>query len=239
MTNSSQGPEWDKSSVRAAWASALAASLSAVVAIITVIILILQTNAMRQQVNVMQQQVDAAFSSFRYNKQLELETSFVENYRDFKDVAYFVPFYADIDHKDGKGSSTNKTLQSVNYLITSFEEIKKRSDQLSKTVALFEVWFPKKLFDWATTMSNYIDGQVDDYNTMIKDKTISPDKILNNVKKRKEILGGDPDMRYRDYLNFSPYRARLVDCFEKTTSQGHPIVDDKTLVDKIKQMIPP
>jgi hypothetical protein len=200
MTKIEQGQTSDKSGVRAAWASAIAASLSAVVAIITIIILIFQTDAMQQQVLVMKQQVDAAFSSFRYNTQLELATTFVENYRDFKDVAYFVPFYADIDRKSGKGSSTSPTLTSIKYLHDNFKEMKSRSDQLSKTVALFEVWFPKKLFEWATTISNYIDGQVDDYNTMINDHTVSPDKILNNVEIRRKILGGDPNANYPAFL---------------------------------------
>lgn len=234
MTKGSQGQTWDKSSVRAAWASAVAASLSAVVAIITVLILVLQTNAMKQQVNVMQQQVDAAFSSFRYNKQLELATTFVENYRDFKDLAYYVPFYADkdakgspslrilppvcIDTKNSKISPSPKTPWSVEYLTDCFNEIKSRNDRLSQTIALFEVWYPTKLFDWATTISNYIDGQVDDYNTMINNGTVSPEKILDNVKKRRAILGGDPSVSYIDYLNLSPYRTKLVDCFAKTTS---------------------
>jgi hypothetical protein len=214
----------NKSSARAAWASAAAASLSAVVAIITVIILVRQTNAMREQVAIMQQQVIAAYSTLRYNKQIELSTQFDQDYKTFTHLAYYAPYYARLDKKSGTGSSTE-------WLTENLKDIKKRSDQISTTVGLFEIWFPKNVFDWAEKIAGEIDGQVDDYNTMIKQRKVTPDNIINNVKNHAKILAGNENQDYKDYLNESPYTKKLRACFNKTLSQGHPVMDDQTAPD--------
>jgi hypothetical protein len=111
-----------------------------------------------------------------------LATQCEQNYKSFTHLAYYAPFYALIDKKAGKGTSTDDSAYSNKWLRTNFEAIKNRSDQYSETIGLLEIWFPKNVFVRAKRIAGEIDGQVDDYNTMIKENKSNTRQYFEQYK---------------------------------------------------------